>query len=269
MKTTVFEYSNYKSYLNDLIASHPNGGRGQRKALAEGIGCQVAYVTHVLSGDNHFSMEQIEACGRHFSLSKIEIEFLFLILQHNRAGTVELRKFFDGLIHERREKHSLLKERLNIKDTLSREDQSIYYSSWQYAAVHMALTVPEFRTIENISQRLLIPTKRVLEILEFLVGLNLVFKEQHQYKTTNPFLHLEKDSPLISKHHSNMRVRAMHSLDNQQETDLHYSLIFSVAEKDKAKVREHLTKALESCADIIRPSKEEDLSVLCLDLFTL
>ncbi|MNK88120.1 hypothetical protein D3C87_1080740 [compost metagenome] len=269
MKTTVFEYSSYKRFLNDLIDSYPNGGRGQRKALAETIGCQVAYVTHVLSGDNHFSMEQIEGCARHFSLAKTEVEFLFMLLQQNRAGTPELRKFFDVLIHERREKHSLLKERLNIKKTLSREDQATYYSSWQYAAVHMALTIPEYRTVEGLSERLNIAPPRLLEILEFLMSLNLACKEQHQYKTRDPFLHLEKNSPLISKHHSNLRVRALNSLDNQVETDLHYSLIFSVAEKDKPKIREKLTKALEDCANIIRPSKEEDLSVLCLDLFTL
>lgn len=269
MKTSVFEYSNYKRYLNDLIEACPNGGRGQRKALAEHIGCQVAYVTHVLSGDNHFSMEQIEACGRYFSLAKKEMEFLFLLLQHNRAGTVDLKKFFSGLIHEQREKHSLLKDRLNIKNTLSREDQAVYYSSWQYAAVHMALTVPEYRSIESLSARFNITAARVLEVLEFLTKLNLAYKEQNQYKTKDPFLHLEKDSPLISKHHSNLRVRAINSLDTPHEKDLHYSLIFSVAEKDKPKLRERLTKCIEECADIIRPSTEEDLAALCIDMFTL
>ncbi|MNL63272.1 hypothetical protein D3C87_1873970 [compost metagenome] len=99
--------------------------------------------------------------------------------------------------------------------------------------------------------------------------LNLAYKEHQQYKTKQPFLHLEKDSPLISKHHSNIRVRSMQSLDYAHDKDLHYSLIFSVAEKDKAKLREKLTQALEECADIILPSKEEDLAVLSLDLFTL
>ena len=269
MKKSIYDYNSYKKFFNDLIETYPNGGRGQRKALAEGINCQVAYITHVLSGDNQFSLEQAEAAARYFSLTKEETEYLILIVQHNRAGTTELRQLFERLLREQREKHNLLKERLKIKETLSREDQVSYYSSWQYSAVHMALTVPKFRTVEKIAERLQLSPQRVLEILEFLTSRGLATKTLNQYQTKSPFLHLEKNSPLISQHHNNWRIRTLQSLDEQKHDDLHYSLAFSVAEEDLPKLRERLTKALEECAEIIRPSKEEDVACLCLDLFKL
>lgn len=269
MKKSIFEYTSYKKFFNDLIESYPNGGRGQRKALAESINCQVAYITHVLSGDNQFSLEQAEAAARYFTLNKEETEFLMLLVQQNRAGTTELRQLFERLMREHREKHNLLKERLKIKETLSREDQATYYSSWQYSAVHIALTVPPLRTVESISQRLQLSQSRTAEILEFLTSRGLAQKNLSQYQTKTPFLHLELDSPLMSKHHSNWRIRTLQSLDVLAHDDLHYSLVFSVAESDMAKLRERLTKALEDCADIIRPSKEEDVACLSLDLFKL
>lgn len=269
MKKSIYAYTDYKAFLLDLMESHPNGGRGQRKALADAINCQVAYVTHVFSGANHFSLEQTEAAARHFSLSKEETEFLLLILQQNRAGTVELRQFFDRLIKEHREKHNLLKDRLKIKDTLTREDQAMYYSSWQYAAIHIALTVPKLRTVERLSERFQIPTARVLEILNFLCTKGLATKTLNSYQTTQPFLHLENDSPLIAKHHGNWRIRTVQNLDNNIKENLHYSLAFSVARDDLPKIRERLMRALEDCADIIKPSKEEEVACLCLDLFQI
>ena len=215
MKKSIYAYSGYKSFLIDLMETFPNGGRGQRKALADAINCQVAYITHVLSGDSHFSLEQIEAAARHFSLSKEETEFLLLILQQNRAGTAELRQFFDRLIREHRTQNNLLKERLKIKETLTREDQATYYSSWQYAAIHIALTVPKLRTVEKLTERFQIPSSRVLEILNFLCSKGLATKSLNTYNTTNPFLHLENDSPLISKHHSNWRMKTIQNLDNR------------------------------------------------------
>ena len=267
MKSSLFEYTHYKAFLNALIAAKPNGGRGQRKLLAEAIGCQVAYITHVLSGENHFSLEQAEASARYFSLSREETEFFLLLVQQNRAGTVSLRKLFDSQLEERRQKNQLLKTRLKITESLSREDQAIYYGSWHFAAIHVLLTIPEFRSVEEISARLKLKPKRVLEVLEFLAAQGLVKKELGHYKTIAPFLHLESDSPLIPRHHTNWRLRSIDSFDEVAPEELHYSLAFTIARSDIPKVREVLTQALESCAKIIRPSKEEELVSLCVDLF--
>lgn len=267
MKNTIFEYSNYKSFVNALILSYPKEGRGQRKALAEHVGCQVAYITHVLSGDNHFSLEQAEAVARYFALTRDEAEYFLLLVQQNRAGTQPLRKFLDHNIKEKRSKHLLLKNRLKIKETLDHEAQSVYYSSWQFAAVHMALTIPSLRTPKAIADRLSLSEARALEILEFLCLKGLAVKEFNQYKTEVPLLHLEVESPLLAKHHSNWRLRALAALDDPTKDDLHYSLVFSVAQKDLPKIRETITQALEACASVIKPSKEEELVSLCVDLF--
>ncbi|MCC6278544.1 MAG: hypothetical protein IT289_11575 [Oligoflexia bacterium] len=75
MKTNIFSYRDYKRFLLDLIKSSPNNGRGLRKKLAEFIGCQNTFITHVFSEKNELSLEQAEATARFFGLNREETEF--------------------------------------------------------------------------------------------------------------------------------------------------------------------------------------------------
>ena len=91
-KLDLFEQTDYKAYLLALIATYPSKGRGIHRSMAEAIRCQVAYISHVLAGDYHFSIEQAEASARFFGLSRAESEFFVLLVSHNRSGTTELRE---------------------------------------------------------------------------------------------------------------------------------------------------------------------------------
>ena len=269
MKSSIYEYRDYKKHLTDLIETDPNGGRGKRKALAEAIGCQVSHITNVLSGGGHFSQEQAEAAARFFGLNKGEIEFLLILVQYNRAGTSTLRKFYEGLLDEKTEKYSALKNRLKMPDSLKLEQETRYYSSWQYGAVHVLLSIKEFQTRDAISTKLNLSLSKTDEILSFLTDAGLCKKEGQKYLLLRPLLHLDKSSPLISKHHINWRLRGLLALDANTENQLHYSSVFTVSTKDFDRVREVLSNALTAAFKIITPSAEEEGAVICLDLFKL
>ena len=68
MAVSIFDYSDYKVFTTDWIDAAPNHGRGLRAQIAEFIGCQVAYVSHVLANERHFSLEQAEALTRFMKL---------------------------------------------------------------------------------------------------------------------------------------------------------------------------------------------------------
>jgi len=267
MKSNLFEYASYKKFINDLIRTYPSAGHGQRKLLAQFIGCQVAYITHVLSGERDFSLEQAEAAARYFSLSKLETDYFLNLVQENRASTVALRKYFERQLNEIRDRSKRLDKKLNFKDVLPDEAKLIYYSSWLYSAIHIALTVPSLRTVPALAQKFSISTAHTLEILEFLCKYGMAHKENNQYKTKAPLLHLEKGSPLVVRHHSNWRLRALSSLDEVQEKNFHYSLAFSISKKDVQRIHEQMIKSVMEVAEIIKPSKEEELMGLCLDVF--
>jgi uncharacterized protein (TIGR02147 family) len=263
----IYEYRDYKALLRALIDSYPKGGRGIRKALAESIRCQVAYVSHVLAGSYHFSVEQAEGAARFFGLSRDESEYLLLLVSQNRAGTKELQSFLDRMLDDSVRRQKSLKSRAKIKETIDRVDQATYYSHWYYGAVHMLLTIPELRTREAISRRLKLTPRKVSGILDFLIASGLVKKEGAQFLPFATALHLEGDSPLIARHHTNWRLCSISSLSEERPNDLHYSGVVTCSENDLPKVRERIAQCLEECVAIIKPSKEERLVGLCLDWF--
>ena len=269
MKKTIYEYDNYKIFLNTFIEQMPSSGRGMRKKLAEALGCQGPFITQVLSGDLDFSMEHAIGIAQFFGLDQNEAEYLILLISYHRAGTNDLKKFLRQSIDQVREKRNQIKNRMNMKETMNKESEVVYYSSWHYQAIHMALTIPELNSREAISQRLQLPLKKVDEILHFLVENNLIKKKMNKYETTDLWLHLDKSSPMISKHHTNLRMKSIQSLDNTHKHDLHYSAVFSCANKDLPKLQEMLLKTLSEFNELVRPSKEEELACFNLDLFKM
>lgn len=263
----IFAFQDYKAFVRHLIEARPNGGRGVRRLLAEALRCQVAYISHVLAGNYHFNGEQAEASARFFGLPKEETEYFLLLVSENRAGTAELRALYTRMLEERRTQNRQLQSRTKIHDTLGREEQATYYSHWYYAAVHMLLTIPAFRTPEAIRQRLGLSAKAVQETLKFLSRTGLARKEGNHYLPGPARLHLEANSPLIARHHANWRMAAINSLADESAHDMHYSAVVSCSAESLPLVRARMAKCLEECMDIIKPAAEEKLVGICLDWF--
>ena len=266
----VFDYKDYRKFLEDYIESQPNGGRGVRRHFAEACGCQVAYISHVLGNRYDFSPEQIEAIARHIGLGRDETEYLVLLVEMARAGTQALKQFFQRMLSERIEKHLLLKNRVKISETLSVEDQAAYYSKWHYSAIHIILTIPAYRTAQKIAEYLALPMSVVRETLDFLEQRGLIEQERAGgYKVKGMFLYLDKKSVLMAQHHTNWRLQAVKSLTLERENDLHFSSCFSVSADDASKLRALLSKTIEESMDIVKPSKEEKICAFNVDFFEL
>lgn len=270
MKESVYEYRDYKKLFLDLIDNSEGGGRGVRKQLAEAINCQVSHITNVLGGAGHFAQEQAHEAGKFFGLNSDEIEFLLHLVQFNRAGTMGLRTFYERLLEEKQKKHSALKSRLRMPDAVKSEQEARYYSSWHFAAIHVLLSILQFQSREAVAKRLELPLSRVDEVLGFLVEMGLVAKSGQKYQITRAQLHLDKASPLISKHHTNWRLRTLLALDQKMdEQKTHYSSVVTLSMKDYQRVREILATALADALKVITQSPEEEVAVICLDFFRL
>lgn len=269
MKTSVYEYRDYKESVVELINSMAGEGRGRRKELADHIGCQISHITNVLSGGGHFNQEQAEAAANYFGFNQAETEFFLLLVQFNRAGTSRLREVYLRMLDERQQKHSALKNRLSMPDSLKDREENVYYGSWQYGAIHVLLSIPDFQNREAISARLELPLSRVDAVLSFLVETGLCRKEGSKYLPARPLIHLDKSSHLIARHHTNWRLRTIDNLDLTDDSDLHYSSVFTLSKSDYPKVQEIMSKALAEALKVITASPEEHAAVMCLDVFHL
>jgi uncharacterized protein (TIGR02147 family) len=266
---SVFEYSGYKAYLINRLGKKRER-KGLRSSLAKALGCQPTYISQVLNGSAEFNLEQGHRVSDFLGHSAEEEHYFLLMIQKARAGTKDLERYFDKQIGEIRERRLVLTERLGKRTALSKEHQAIYYSSWLYAAVHIALTIPELRERERLSRYLGVPLKKVNSVLSFLEEAGLIaLTEGDRFAPTETQVRLGNDSSQIIKHHSNWRVRALESLDREELSELHYSSVFSIAREDVEKVKNLLLESIKKNAEIVGPSKEEELCALCVDFFFL
>src|SRR4051812_25177835 len=91
-------FERYKPYILALEQQSRGVQRGFRKRLAAAIGCQSAFVTQVLSGPAHLSLEQGLRAAEHFGLRGEKQRLLMLMIEAARAGTPELQRYFNAQI---------------------------------------------------------------------------------------------------------------------------------------------------------------------------
>lgn len=263
---SIFEFGDYKDYLKAFEQGSP---RGARRRLAEAMGCQPAYVTQILNSGAHLSLEQADRLHAHLGHGPDEAQFFLLLVQKDRAGTASLRQFFEGQIAEILQRRLDLKNRLGIRQTLTLKNQVVYYSSWHYAAIHVAVTIETLRSPQAIGQRLRLPVETVAEALEFLVSTGLVAEEGGRYLPGQTQLQLENTNKLISTLHTQWRLKTVQNLERRLRTDLHSSTVITLSRKDAERVREILASAITSAREVVVGSDSEEIYAFCLDFFRL
>jgi uncharacterized protein (TIGR02147 family) len=240
-------------------------------AMARSIGAPVSHVSQVLNGSFHFTLEQAEGVNEYFGHTQDESNFFLLLVQYARAGTPSLRRRLESQIQQVIERRLILKERLGVTASLSSEAQATFYSSWIYGAIHVMLSIEGFQTREAISRYLRLSQKRVGEILEFLVSLGLaVQSENGRYRIGTTRIHLGNNSPMISKFHTNWRMRAIRSLEDENtQANLHYSSAITISEADVTRIKSQLVRYIDEIKTVVRESKEEGVHCFSLDFFRL
>jgi len=266
-KLSLFDFKDYKQYL--LWREQNWQGRAMRRELAAGTGCQPAYVSQVLNGNNHFSLEQAEKANTVLGHVPLESHFFMLTVQMNRAGTVQLKTYFENQILKIKEGRAILKNRVDVKEGLNKEQQQTYYNNHLYALIHVALTVEKFQTVQALSERFQIPKDKVREILEFLVNCGLAVRKKDRYEVGTARIHLGSDSKFISRHHVNWRIKSLENIDLRIPEDLHYSSVISCSEDDIPLIKERLIAAIEEIKKIIKDSPAKDIFVFNADMFQL
>ncbi|MGZ3695835.1 MAG: TIGR02147 family protein [Bdellovibrionota bacterium] len=265
---SIFEFKSYKKYLIERV-----GDRRQRSGIkgemAKALRVQPTYVSQFVYGTANLSLEHAEVLNGFLGHSREEGEFFFLLVQLERAGTPALRRYFSEKIEESLKRRLVLTERLGTSNELSEVDQSRYYSTWRFLAVHIAVTIPALQTRESIAGFLKLPLAVVSETVEFLVKCGMVLENGGRLTTGTTFIRLGNQSHNILKHHSNWRTQAVESLDREKITELHYSAVMSVSKEDVLRLKNSMLDFIKENAEIIRASKEEELYCYTMDFFSL
>jgi uncharacterized protein (TIGR02147 family) len=262
-----YEYIDYRDLVAFLLESKI--GRGSKVKLAEVLNCNPGYISQVLNKTKiHFNAENVIKISHFLMLEPIEEEFLMALLHLERSGSVELKNYWLNKIKIIRNHQSKVEKQVKkVSQDLSESAQAIYYSHWAYSAIHMIVSIDDFKSSQEISKRLKVSNQLTAKILAFLEEHNLITKDKNIYRIGKTRIHLKSESPLVKSHHQNFRNKAIISLEEDNDFDLHYSAVLTLSKKDSLKIRQLLLKFIREKEEILLPSANEDIIGLNLDLF--
>lgn len=258
----LFEHENYKIYLRQLL----DAKRGLRSELAEWLGCQSGYVSQVLQNISDFSLEQGMKVCHFFNFTEEESHFFMLLLQFEKASTDDLKRYFKIQISHIKKQRNEIKNRIKINSDLNAEDYHQYYSTWEYAALHILTSIPEYQSKEKMRKKLNLNQSRINEILNFLVNKGLVEEKNNFFVIGKKRIHLTKDSPYILSHHQNWRLHSTRVLSDKNPLNINYSGVFSLSKVDIDKIKEILLLAIEQNESVISSSGEEEMIYMGIDM---
>ena len=270
IKTDVFEFKDYKLYLQQVLELRAEREKGQKHKLAIFMGCHAGYLSKVLNEKNDLSLEQAQATNKFLGHTHSEAKFFLNLVLWARAGTADLKAHFNDELEKQIQGRLQLKNRISVGRTLNEETQAKYYSSWHYAAVHICVSLEFLKAKEQIAEALQLPPIKVNEALEFLVEIGVLKKNGGQYSQDETNLFLDKDSAFISKHHTNWRIQSLRSLDDIKPLDLHYSGVVTCTKRDIERIREILLSSIQNVRSTVKEADCSD-SFYCntIDLFNL
>jgi uncharacterized protein (TIGR02147 family) len=261
----IYDYRDYKTYL--AARSAEKGMRsGFKSALARASGCNSAYISSVLGGKAHFSLEQAERVCGYLEFSREERHYFLLLVQKARSSTASLATYFEEQIERVLKQKLNVQNRLGAKERLTKENQALYYSSWIYAAIHVALSVPRLaRSPDALAAYFDLPLRVVNKALEFLLSAGLAKREGQGYAIGPRHIHLGKKSENIQRHHGNWRLQILRALERDSEENLNYSSVVTLSRADAFRVREILLASIKNSVDLIIASPEEEVFALAVD----
>lgn len=268
----VYSFTDYKKYLQKWIESRPVKGRGVLSSMAKHLRSQSSFLSQVLSGTINLSAEQAFDLSSFLALTEEERDYFLLLISLARAGSSNLRSHLKKQVELAREAGFKIRVKAEIPQVLSAEDQQTYYSAWYYAVIHIAITVSQLQRTEDLSKTLGLRQDLVQDVVEFLIEKDLVRRQKdHSLTFGNCRLHLDWNSSLQAKHHSNFRLLAINTVDRGIQLDnLHYSSVVSLTKEDYQNIRDSISSQIRAIRQKVKDSEPaEELVCFSVDFFKI
>lgn len=264
---TVFDFNDYRKYLNFSIKNRPQRGRGEINKMAEFIEVHPSLLSQILSTEKNLSSDQGFKLCEYLGFSQNETDYFLLLIQYDRAANHKLKKYYLEKINLAKENSLQLSQKIKQDKKITDVEKSILYSHWLYLAIWLYCSIEPGKKIEAITEHFEITRDRAFEILNFLLSIGLCDFRDGLYIMKSQSVHLEKGSPHLYRHHNNWRIKAIETTDKITNEELMYTAPMSISRKDFATIRQQLADTIKTVTDTAIESEAEDLVYFGIDLF--
>ena len=90
-------------------------------------------------------------------------------------------------------------------------------------------------------------------------------RNQMKYKMGSQSTFIGRKSPMVGRHHSNWRIKAIEKSTEISEKELMFTGPLTCSHKDAEIIREKMAKTIQEISEIVKDSPAEDLFYMGLD----
>lgn len=264
---SIYDFINYREYLKTWIHNQKSRGYGIQSKIASAIGISTTMLSLILKGDKQLSLEQALELSDFIGHSENEADYFFLLVEFSRAGTFKLQQKLKKKVRHFQDQAKIISKRIKHDIELTDEIKSIYYSSWIYSGIRNLTAVPGFHDVLIISEKLNLPPHIIGVAVDFLLKNGLCKREKGNLTYGPAHTHVASNSPFVSRHHQNWRLRGFSFMDNHNESNLFYTRPMSLGIEAVEQIRKVLPKFIEEVAAIAGPSPSEKVYCWNMDWF--
>lgn len=99
----------------------------------------------------------------------------------------------------------------------------------------------------------------------FLTQSGLCIEKENRYFIGPLLTHLSNESPFLSRHHQNWRIKALQKSNNVSPQELMFTGPFSLSKNDCVKIRSELLELIAKTVKTVKASEVETLAFLNID----
>lgn len=266
----IFDLSDYKEVIRRSIQKNTHQ-RGYQTLLAKAAGCSRSFLSQVIGRYSEIDLTRDQAIGlcNLWAFSEIEIDYFLTLVDLKRSKTKYLRDYLEGRLKKIKDDQAKLSKKLNAENINNINSELVYYSSWIFAAVHILITIPDYRDSKSISSKLKLPENLVIKTLHQLSELGLIEKNENVWVPTQKNINLNESSPLSIINHCHWRYKAITSVQQRNLDSLHYSSVFTISQNDLNSLRQLIKDFIFKSRELIVKSPEEVIYCFNLDFFEL
>ena len=235
--------------------------------FAKTLNVSSTLISFILNGKKPLSLEHASDLADFLGLNDSESDFLFLLVEKERAGHFRLKKKIERKIELAQAQSKKIGRRVQKDAELSDDLKAIYYSSWIFTAVRNLVALGEFKDAQSIARRLNLPLSSITRALQFLLENRLCIEQKGLLLVGPTYTHVDSDSPYVNKHRQNWRLRGFTMMEQKNESDIFYTSPMSVSHADAEKVRSMILNYIQEILAVMRPSPSEKVCCLNIDWF--
>jgi len=263
-KTDIFKETDYRVYIEKKLKTK-NYGRGSKAKLAELLDCKASFISQVLKDKNSFNLEQAFKLNDFFKHDEIEKDYFITLVEYDRAGTFDLKKYFEAKLEELRKKAQLLENRVK-RDELSEADSMAYFSDWNNVLIRRFVDLPNYQNKEALKKKLKLSDTEINKSLEFLLDKKLIIIKDKTYKVGPQKIHMKKGSPLAKFASVQGRLKNIERLDVSCENDFNFTAEVSLSRKNYIEFKKEITNRISSFLKSLEDDNAEKVCSLTVDL---